>query len=439
VRNKWEQYWFRPAPLFNLAVTRIIAVGYLIVWQIGTNFHANKLILSAYKPDFLYHPLPVVRLFLLGSAYRPSPAWLSLIWVISLVAGLLALIGFKTRFSLLLFAAANLFMTGFVYSFGEFHHTEALLLIALLALAFSPCGAVLSLDDWLERQRRSAERRQFEPLAITRETSAFARWPLLLVKWLFVLVYFSAMLSKVLSGGGLAAWTNGYTLQYYLMQDGLRWGSDLGVWLSHHTALVSLLSWMTLLFEGTFALAVLFPALAWIYIPFGAAFHTGIYLIQRAPFFSFIALYAVFVPWAALAERLGRRSKAGQPEIFYEGGCPLCLRSMTAISYFDWGNRLAYRALESGWGRLRAARPELTLEDCRREMHLLMPDNTVYKGYFAFRQIALQLPPFWPLAALMYLPFASTIGPRVYRWVALHRPRYDCDAETCLLPINPAK
>jgi predicted DCC family thiol-disulfide oxidoreductase YuxK len=113
---------------------------------------------------------------------------------------------------------------------------------------------------------------------------------------------------------------------------------------------------------------------------------------------------------------------------------------VTGISYFDWAKRMTYTDLESQWQWLHQKHPEITLDNCRREMHLLMPNNQVYKGYFAFRQIWKQLPVYWPLAALTYLPFASTIGPRVYSWVAAHRRRFrqDCDTGLCLIhsPVN---
>jgi hypothetical protein len=84
-----------------------------------------------------------------------------------------------------------------------------------------------------------------------------------------------------------------------MIQDGLRWGNPLGMWLGQHHILVLVLQWFTLLFQATFVLAVLFPKLRWIYVPIGLGFHSGIYLTMRAPFFEWIALYAVFMLWAA--------------------------------------------------------------------------------------------------------------------------------------------
>jgi hypothetical protein len=49
---------------------------------------------------------------------------------------------------------------------------------------------------------------------------------------------------------------------------------------------------------------VLFPKLRWFYAPVGVLFHVAIYLTLGAHFFTWIALYSVFVPWSELVKRL---------------------------------------------------------------------------------------------------------------------------------------
>jgi len=65
---------------------------------------------------------------------------------------------------------------------------------------------------------------------------------------------------------------------------------------------------VVILFQATFGLAVLFPRLRWIYVPLGLCFHTMIYVVLMAPFFQWIALYAVFIPWAVALRMLRTRS-----------------------------------------------------------------------------------------------------------------------------------
>jgi hypothetical protein len=78
------------------------------------------------------------------------------------------------------------------------------------------------------------------------------------------------------------------------------------VWFAQHHELIKLAQYGVLLFQATFVLPVLFPRLRWLYVPAGLALHIGIYLTMKAPFFQWIALYAVFIPWAT-AFKLARQ------------------------------------------------------------------------------------------------------------------------------------
>jgi hypothetical protein len=291
--DSWHNYWFCPAPLVNLAVLRILAVGFQLSF-LFTQKILGSLVEKAALPDALYHPVLVLRSFtwLFGGPGRPPLDFFEIVFWTVVVAGVLALVGLGTNLCLALFAVGNVIMQAYLYSFGDHHHPEALMMIALLLLAMSPSGAVLSLDS-LRKKRRE----EWGGRLLTAE-SRYARWPLLLVQWMLALVYVSATVSKLGKSG--LDWMNGYTLQWYLLRDGMRWGSDVGLWLGQQHTVVVIMSWMAILFEATFFLVLLFPALAWVFIPAGIGLHTGIWLTMRAPFFQFIVLYAVFVPWGTV-------------------------------------------------------------------------------------------------------------------------------------------
>ncbi len=248
-------------------------------------------------PDELYNPITALRPFLLLlGVERPDMDLLVVAYYLTAVAGVLALIGLATRTSLLVFALGNIFLVAFVYSFGDFHHTQAPLFIALLVLAFAPSGHALSVDALLRRRRG-------QPVAAE---GPMAGWPIRLFQWMFVLIYLSAVLSKLVFEGGLD-WLNGYTLQYYLIQDSLSKGTLLGMWFSQHHTLVLLSQYVVIIFQSTFALAVIFPRLRWIYVPVGFGFHIANILMLSAPFPEWMALYAIFIPWTRLFELLGAR------------------------------------------------------------------------------------------------------------------------------------
>jgi Vitamin K-dependent gamma-carboxylase len=180
-----------------------------------------------------------------------------------------------------------MFLQAFAYSFGDLHHREALIIITLWLLALSPAGGAFSLDSYLAR-RNSSRRKPWQ------KKSIFAAWPILLVQNLFGLVYLDSALRKLYAGG--ADWVNGYTLQYYVYNNASQRGSAFGLWLAQQHTAACVLSWVTILWEGTFFLVLIFPRLVWVYIPLGIGLHAGMGLAGVAWFPQFVALYAAFIP-----------------------------------------------------------------------------------------------------------------------------------------------
>lgn len=419
-KNFWDNYWFYPAPLFNLAICRIIVVGF----QLGYLFvrhYWNEVLTRASIPAVDFSPLPIFKL--LNSLFPwdlPPTVFLMAVFIATVVSGIFSLVGLRTRLSLLVFALGNLYIQTYLYSFGRIHHSQTILLIALFIFTLAPVGSALSVDDLSRRLTRNVRQKSFQAFSVLQSSSAFARWPLLLIQWIFGLVYLSAAINKLsVDGDGLfsTAWMNGYTLQYYLISDGSQWGSDLGVWLGqfHVPAIIS--SWFAVLFEATFFLTLIFPRLIWVYIPLGAALHTGIWMAQRAPFFQYVALYAVFIPWAAvikmLSNRLGWQDEQRKAELFYNGRSDRCIRILTILSYFDWFGRIRYHDLARDRSAQVQAQPEIILQKPLADLYFVGPKSTV-EGFFALRKIISYLPPLWPLLAVMYIPGISAIGEKVY-------------------------
>ena len=300
----WNTYWFRPRPYVDLAMVRIVTVGtQLALLLFYVNYSAERFLLLDAAPDEMYEPIPALLLFIFpfGSDYRPSYEEIRLVQTIAIALGFLALIGLATRLSLLLFALCNVFIVAWTYSFNDFHHTEAPLFLAFGILAFAPVGRVLSVDALLRRRRSAAP-----AASLLSQEDELAGWAIHLIQWLLVLIYLSAVLSKLVFEGGLD-WLNGYTLQYYLIQDTLRKGTLLGGWFSQHHYLVMLSQYVVVTFQVTFALAVIFPRLRWIYVPLGLGFHAGNWILLNAPFPEWMALYAVFIPWQRVFTVVSRR------------------------------------------------------------------------------------------------------------------------------------
>jgi hypothetical protein len=313
----WNNFWFRPAPVVNLAVIRIIAVSlqlWLITKERLTILQVSRLVTL---PDALYEPLLILRLLALpfGESLKPTPETFQVIATLTIVAGFLAIAGLFTNFSLLVFTVGNLITIALNYSFAEFHHPDALMMFTLVALTLSPSGRVFSLDAWLRRMRERPSSPGKGSDTTLDEESMFAHWPVKLVQCLYGLIYLSSAVAKLHNGG--FDWMNGYTLRFNLLDSGVRPVYPLGLWLGGQQGLSVLLSWMTILFEGTFWLAAIFPRLAWFYIPAGLALHLGIFLTMGPDFFEFVVLYIVFIPWASVFRFVRRRlwQKKPAPEL----------------------------------------------------------------------------------------------------------------------------
>ena len=297
IRQGWtlQQHWFAATPRRDLAIARIVVVGaQLAILTVPGMPGVEDADLTQTDPIF-YQPRLALEILLAPFFWidRPDAAFLHAVWALGVGCGAAALFGLWTRVSLLGLAWASTLLVAHNYSYIEYHHTDALMMIALWALAFSRCGAVLSLDARIARARG---RPPASPL------DGFALWPLRLVQWMFALTYFAAGVEKLVNGG--LAWLQGTTLAYYFAVDALHRGHPLGVWLAGRADWLPPVALASLLFELTFPLAVLVRGLAVGFVAFGFSFHLGVYIIHGPPFFEHMALFVVFL--GALREDLTR-------------------------------------------------------------------------------------------------------------------------------------
>lgn len=114
--------------------------------------------------------------------------------------------------------------------------------------------------------------------------------------------------------------------------------------------------------------------------------------------------------------------------VYYDGRCPLCIRSVALLRRLDRRGHLTFVDLEQ---------PDLvipdgvSMEDLRREMHVVPADGPTAGGFFGFREIARTLPALWPLLPLLYVPGAQLLGPVIYRRIAAGRLRKEGCERAC--------
>jgi hypothetical protein len=284
----WNRYWFPTSSTLNLACCRIIAVAAQLFWLFPSM--DDQLNLLTRNADFQY-PQIMIRAIshLVPRDVLFTPAGFGVIYKVTVIAGVLALIGLFTRTSLFVFALGTWFFVSHRYSYADVHHPEALFAIFLKTLPFSPAGDRLSVDALLRRWRA---RRRGKP-ADTAGVSDLAMWPLKLAHVLLAMTYFSTGITKVLAGG--LDWMNGYTVQIYTFGDAIQRNLPLGVWVAHHHTLCVLLGAFTILFETFFFVSLFLPRYAPLFFAAGILFHIGLLVTSGHPFYQHILLNAMLM------------------------------------------------------------------------------------------------------------------------------------------------
>lgn len=288
-----DRHWFAPASLRDLAIVRILTFGsqtLVFLWlPIGRARSLGEQLHQASAGGERYAPVVALRALLLPfgqlGAEPPSAEFLTATYGAAIVAGLLATVGLWARPAMLVAAAANLLLVAHHYSYGEYHHAEALMLIALGVLALGPSAAVWSVDAW-RRQRRTGVARS--------DVSPFARWPLRLIQWVIALSYLSAAGAKLATGG--LAWFNGYSMAFHYLVLGASGQHEVAALLAtlppRWHILPSVFGWAV---EAFFFVAILWPRTAWLFVLGGVALHLGIYVAMGIAFFQTMLLYCVFI------------------------------------------------------------------------------------------------------------------------------------------------
>lgn len=417
----WNRYWFAPTSLRRLAIFRILVFGFLIVDALYLQIPGCIEGLKNASPEF-FKPLLIIRILHLGPP--PSPFVLDIIYVLLILFAVGATLGLVTRFCVFASLALYVYITGMWWSFEGIHHSEEIFIFAMSALALSPCGKVLSLDELLARIRAAKRKGEFQRNGAEERESEYALWPIRLVQVLIALIYFNAGFWKLKLAG--LSWMDGVTLQFHLIRHYFlgQYVIDLGLMISKSPIILKILSVFTLVWELGFPIILIFPKLAWIWLPMGLFFHIGTGFTMDTWFFHVWFCYIAFIHFESagswIRDRLQIPYNSPVLKVLFDGGCPQCIRSMTIIAYLDWLKRIEFVDL-SHWEQIVKSYPGLNREECLREMHVIDKNSRIYKGFFAYRHIARYIPVLWIVLPLLYVPGISIIGDSLYRRIASRR------------------
>lgn len=269
---------------YRLALTRVVACAALLIESLIENASA-----LTWLPASMRVSMGAMRF--IPEIYTHNLTIWTAFDILVPLALLVALLGYRTRWSLLIAAAAYFVEGGLLRSHSFFFHNGLVPLQVVALLALTPCGDVLSLDARWKRTRLKSE--------------DVYRWALLVVWMPLALTYLMAGLNKVRYGG--LDWFAPNTLRGHseLMKVvPLLPTSDLRPWINLIPPFAwSLMALFTVFTEVGYVTVLwsrraryLFPVLA-------AAMHLGIWLVMGHAFPDLIvlqlAVFPVEVLWRA--------------------------------------------------------------------------------------------------------------------------------------------
>jgi predicted DCC family thiol-disulfide oxidoreductase YuxK len=348
---------------------------------------------------------------------------------------LLGLIGWRTRVVIPLAAFCHFLLLGILIEHSFFWHQNLVPLYLLFVLSFTPCG-----DGWsVDRLRKVYQGRAVPSADRASPVYGWSRYAC----WVTIaLPYVANGLGKLKDGG--LFWWNPTNMRSMLYWDSLRprefdWALSLHL-KSAPDSLFGLFGIVGLLTELSFGI-VLFSHVARLILPIAAIMmHIGIFLFQRILFLDLILLQFVFFDFTRFRKLIRQWLEAdhGRIQLLYDGLCPLCRRTVRLLACFDLFARLEFldfhRMNLNGYNRSHGL--NLTSENLEEEMYVVSR-GSAYRGFKAYRVIALALPAFWPLAPWLFIPGISSLGALVYRFVARNRLNLLwCDSHC---PVQPSE
>lgn len=275
--GKWlQRYWFTPVAAESLALVRIVcfALCFVIYFDVDIRPWAD---VSA----VFWEPLSLFRLL---SGPPRKAAFLGLIQVLWKASLFTAAIGLATRASLLIAALLGFFVLGLPNCYGTIHHLDGFNVLLFAILAVSRCNDALTVDRLFWKLRP----------APPKPSGAYG-WPVQLAQTLFLLVFFSAGLSKLRHSG--LAWFDPESMRalflgnYFYHSPPTRWADML----MRSNALSSLSAVTAVVVELSALPAIFFRGLRLPVVIALFLLQLAICLLMGLYFVPYVAGYALFV------------------------------------------------------------------------------------------------------------------------------------------------
>ena len=283
----WNAFWFAPTVPWSLGLCRAGFFGsFYILFLARTDLRWYAL----FPPGF-HRPRSFFAWLALPTPTLDVLAWLVTAFEFSVI---LAALGLLTRPATTTAFVVGLYVLGLQFNYGYLHWAHAVVPIVMGILALSPCGAALSADALIRRLVKGR----------VAGSGGQYRWPIQLVRLVFVTVFLAAGLSKLRQAG--LDWIFSDTLRNYFLENQYvfrsegagGWSHVAADWLIARRGLCRLLAATAVGLELS-APAALFSRRArrWL-IPLLFLFQVGnSLLLYQDFFFAYLGLYMFWISW----------------------------------------------------------------------------------------------------------------------------------------------
>lgn len=280
--KKLHTYLSIPTLPYSLAITRIIFFSYAIFLYLGP----FKIGMSNFD-GLVKQPLPLID-WLINITPVNNELYLLLCYLGAFFSFMI-IIGYKTRFFLILNAFTIFYVTATPNFFGKSWHMHIVIWIAWI-LAASPCFDIFAIEN-LKKKKEIVKHSKY----------GFY----LKIIWLhFGFIYFFAGFYKLWQGG--LDWA---LSQSMINQVQLEWFENFNkipqIRIDHFPNLLKLGGLLAILFEMSFIFLLLKKKTQWISIFGGLLMHNMIGYFMYISFFVFLQVfYFVFIPWNYIVLKL---------------------------------------------------------------------------------------------------------------------------------------
>jgi predicted DCC family thiol-disulfide oxidoreductase YuxK len=324
-------------------------------------------------------------------------------------------------FSVIIFSSAHDF---------EYHVFYAFVGMNFL-LIFMPISRVFSLDNLLIKLKHSSPQKLYLP-----DTKVLAVNYIAPVFVAIGIVYFDSVLFKLSS----PMWLKGLGMWLPSSLPIAVW-NDI-TWLNNNELLVKFMGYFTIVFEAIFIFIFWKKKYRIPLLLIGLLLHIGILIAFPIPWFALTAIvvYILMVPvgfWNQLKKRISS-SQIGAYTFFYDKECPLCTKVVVVINHFDILNRIKCIPVQNNYQNY-SALTAISLDDLLINIHGINSKEQVFVGYNAYVELLKSMIYTWPLGFILSLPGFSTLGTKVYKYIAGNRITERCTLESCPMPVlnNP--